>query len=154
MRRCADALYDITLTLWVGGLWAIGFLVAPTLFSALASDRQLAGLLAGKLFALIGWVGLACASYLLLHTLLRMGTTALRRWTFWLLIGMLLLTVVNLFGIQPLLAQIKADAVARQALESVLNKRFAIWHGVSGVVYVAQSLLGVLLISVFRRPVR
>jgi hypothetical protein len=151
MQRLADALYDITLTLWVGGLWAIGFLVAPTLFAALASDRQLAGLLAGKLFALIGWVGLGCASYLLLHTVLRTGTIAVRRWTFWLLIGMLLLTAINLFGIQPLLAQIKADALPRQAIESVLSQRFAIWHGVSGVVYVLQSLLGVLLISGFRR---
>jgi hypothetical protein len=33
MRRLADALYDVMLTLWVGGLWAIGYLVAPTLFA-------------------------------------------------------------------------------------------------------------------------
>jgi hypothetical protein len=154
MRRLADALYDITLTLWVGGLWAIGFLVAPTLFAVLASDRQLAGLLAGKLFALIGWVGLGCASYLLLHTVLRMGTIAWRRWTFWLLL---------------------ADAAAhRRSISSAFNRcsrrsrptpcrdrrwraccsqRFAIWHGVSGVVYVLQSLLGVLLIG-FRRAAR
>jgi hypothetical protein len=40
MRRLADALYDVALTLWVGGLWTIGYLVAPTLFAALSSDRQ------------------------------------------------------------------------------------------------------------------
>jgi hypothetical protein len=34
MRRLADALYDVALTLWVGGLWTIGYLVAPTLFAA------------------------------------------------------------------------------------------------------------------------
>ena len=154
MRRLADVLYDIALTLWVGGLWAIGYLVAPTLFSVLADNRQLAGLLAGKLFTLIGWVGLACASYLLLFTLLRMGTTALRRWTFWLLLAMLLLTVVNLFGIQPLLAQIKADALPRQVMESVLYDRFATWHGVSGIVYLVQSLLGLLLITGVRCSAR
>lgn len=64
MQRFADALYFIALTLWVGGLWAIGYLVAPTIFSTL-TDRQLAGALAGKLFALIGWIGLGCAAYLL-----------------------------------------------------------------------------------------
>ena len=154
MQRLADALYDITLTLWVGGLWAIGFLVAPMLFSVLAGDRPLAGLIAGKLFALIGWVGLGCSTYLLLHSVLRMGRIAWRRWTFWLLLAMLLLTALNLFGIQPLLAQIKADALPRQAIESVLSQRFAIWHGVSGVVYVVQSLLGVLLVSGFRRAAR
>ena len=59
MRRLADALYNIALTLWVGGLWAIGYLVAPTLFAILGGDRPLAGVLAGKLFELIGWIGLA-----------------------------------------------------------------------------------------------
>ncbi|HCZ13225.1 MAG TPA: DUF4149 domain-containing protein [Accumulibacter sp.] len=151
MRRLADALYDIALTLWVGGLWAIGYLVAPTLFAALGNDRQLAGALAGRLFELIGWVGLACASYLLLFTLLRSGSVAMRRWNFWLVVVMLLLTVVGLFGIQPLLAQLKADALPREVMESVLRNRFATWHGVSSVLYLVQSALGLLLVTVFRR---
>ena len=147
MRRLADALYDIALTLWIGGLWVIGGLVAPTLFAALAHDRPLAGLLAGKLFASLGWLGLGCATYLLLHGVLRIGALVLRRWTFWLLVAMLLLTAVSLFGIQPLLAQIKADALPREVMQSVLRDRFATWHGVSGVLYLIQCLLGVLLIS-------
>lgn len=151
MRRLADALYDIALTLWVGGLWAIGYLVAPTLFAVLGNDRRLAGELAGRLFELIGWVGLACASYLLLFTLLRSGSVAMRRWNFWLVVLMLLLTVVGLFGIQPLLAQLKADALPREVMESVLRSRFATWHGVSSVLYLVQSALGLLLVTVFRR---
>jgi hypothetical protein len=147
MRRLADALYDVALTLWVGGLWAIGYLVAPTLFAALSSDRQTAGMLAGKLFELMGWVGLACASYLLLFMLLRSGTIAMRRWNFWLLLLMLLLTAVSLFGLQPLLAQLKADALPREVMESVLRNRFAIWHGVSSILYLVQSVLGLLLVT-------
>ncbi len=147
MRRLADALYNIELTLWVGGLWAIGYLVAPTLFAILGRDRPLAGVLAGKLFELIGWIGLACASYLLLFELLRMGTAAWRRRTVWLLLVMLLLTLVSLFGIQPLLAQIKADALPREVMESVLRNRFATWHGVSSILYLVQSLLGLLLVA-------
>ena len=154
MRRLADALYDIALTLWVGGLWAIGYLVAPTLFAVLGNDRRLAGELAGRLFELIGWVGLACASYLLLFTLLRSGSVAMRRWNFWLVVVMLLLTVVGLFGIQPLLAQLKADALPREVMESVLRSRFATWHGVSSVLYLVQSALGLLLVTVFRRAAR
>ncbi|MCH2219440.1 MAG: DUF4149 domain-containing protein [Dechloromonas sp.] len=46
MRRLAEALYLITIALWVGGLWAIGYIVAPVLFSSLG-DRQLAGMVAG-----------------------------------------------------------------------------------------------------------
>jgi hypothetical protein len=145
VRRFSEALYLVTLTLWVGGLWAIGYLVAPVLFATLA-DRQLAGLLAGKLFALIGWVGLASAAYLLLFMLIRLGRSALKRGVFWLLVAMLAVTVFSQFGIQPLLAQIKADALPRAVMESVLRDRFATWHGVSGILYLVQSVLGLLLV--------
>lgn len=145
MRRFSEALYFITLTLWVGGLWAIGYLVAPVLFATLA-DRQLAGLLAGKLFALIGWVGLVSAAYLLLFMLIRLGRSALKRGVFWLLVAMLVLTVLSQFGIQPLLAQLKADALPREVMESVLRDRFATWHGVSSILYLLQSVLGLLLV--------
>ena len=145
MRRFFEALYLVTLTLWVGGLWAIGYLVAPVLFATLA-DRQLAGMLAGKLFALIGWVGLASAAYLLLFMLIRLGRSALKRGVFWLLVAMLVLTVFSQFGIQPLLAQLKADALPREVMESVLRDRFATWHGVSSILYLVQSVLGLLLV--------
>jgi len=145
VRRFFEALYLVTLTLWVGGLWAIGYLVAPVLFATLA-DRQLAGMLAGKLFALIGWVGLACAAYLLLFMLIRLGRSALKRGLFWLLVVMLVLTVFSQFGIHPLLAQLKADALPREVMESVLRDRFATWHGVSSILYLVQSVLGLLLV--------
>jgi uncharacterized membrane protein len=154
MRRLADALHDVALTLWVGGLWVIGYLVAPTLFATLSNDRQTAGLLAGRLFESMGWVGLACAVYLLLFVLLRVGTTALRRWNFWLLVLMMLLTAVSLFGVQPLLAQLKADALPREVMESVLRNRFAAWHGVSSILYLVQTLLGLLLVTSSGRPTR
>ncbi|MEF8714230.1 MAG: DUF4149 domain-containing protein [Accumulibacter sp.] len=154
MRRLADALYDVMLTLWVGGLWAIGYLVAPTLFVVLGSDRQTAGMLAGKLFELMGWVGLACASYLLLFMLLRSGSAVMRRWRFWLLLLMLVLTAVSLFGLQPLLAQLKADALPREVMESVLRNRFAAWHGVSSILYLVQSVLGLLLVTSAGRGAR
>jgi hypothetical protein len=153
MRRLADALYEVALTLWVGGLWAIGYLVAPTLFATLA-DRQMAGQLAGRLFELIGWVGLGCATYLLLFLWLRLRAVALRRWNFWLILLMLLLTAISLFGLQPLLAQLKADALPREVMESVLRNRFAAWHGVSSILYLLQSLLGLLLVTIFGRGSR
>ncbi|MFZ2853772.1 MAG: DUF4149 domain-containing protein [Rhodocyclaceae bacterium] len=145
MRRFADALYFTALTLWVGGLWAIGYIVAPTIFSTLA-DRQLAGALAGKLFALIGWIGLGCAAYLLIFMLLRVGSAALKRGVFWLVFLMALLTAVSLFGIQPLLMQLKADALPREVMEGVLRDRFATWHGISSILYLLQSLFGLLVV--------
>jgi hypothetical protein len=147
MPRLADALYQIALTCWVGGLWCIGYVVAPTLFSLLGDNRPLAGALAGRLFELIGWIGLTCARYMLSYLLLRLRSVTLRRWDFWLLVLMTLLTVVSLFGIQPLLAQLKADAWPREVMESVLRNRFATWHGISSGLYLLQSVLGLLLVS-------
>lgn len=154
MRRLADALYEVALTFWVGGMWAIGYLVAPTLFATLSADRQMAGALAGRLFEWIGWVGLGCGGYLLLFLLLRGGTAVLRRRNFWLVWLMLLLTAVSLFGLQPLLAQLKADALPREVMESILRDRFVAWHGVSSILYLAQSVLGLMLVISAGRSAR
>lgn len=145
MRRLTEALYLATITLWVGGLWAIGYLAAPVLFASLG-DRQLAGMVAGKLFALIGWLGLGSAAYLLVFLLSRWGGQVFRRGLFWLVILMALLTAASQFGIQPLMAQLKADALPREVMESVLRDRFATWHGISSILYLGQSLLGLWLV--------
>lgn len=131
-------------TLWVGGLWAIGFLVAPILFSLLP-DKTLAGMLAGKFFAAIAWVGIGCGGYLVLFRLFRFGGSAFKQGAFWIALMMLLLTLVGHFGIQPLLAQLKLQA-ATEVMETVTRSRFAVWHGVASILYVCQSLLGMVLV--------
>jgi hypothetical protein len=145
MRKLSEALYLTTIALWVGGLWAIGYLVAPILFSSLG-DRQLAGMLAGKLFAAIGWVGLGGATYLLVFLFARWGAQAFRRSVFWLVLIMTLMAAASQFGIQPLMAQLKADALPREVMESVLRDRFATWHGISSILYLMQSLLGLWVV--------
>ncbi len=145
MQKLSEALYLVVLTLWVGGLWAIGYLAAPVLFASLG-DRQLAGLVAGQLFALIGWIGLGGAAYLLVFLVARWGGQVLRRAVFWLVIVMALLTAASQFGIQPLMAQLKADALPREVMESVLRDRFVAWHGVSSILYLVQSVLGLWLV--------
>ena len=146
MRRLADSLHAVILTLWVGGLWVIGYLVAPTLFSTIA-DRALAGVVAGKLFALIGWVGVGGGAYLLVFMRLRHGAAAWRNWSFRLLLAMWLLAAASLFGIQPLMAQMKADALPLDVMESALRGRFAAWHGISSVLYLLQSLFGLWVVA-------
>lgn len=145
MRKLSEALYFSSITLWVGGMWAIGYLAAPVLFASLG-DRQLAGMVAGKLFAWIGWVGLGCAVYLLLFLIFRAGAQVFRRAVFWLVLLMVVLTAASQFGIQPLMAQLKADALPREVMESMLRDRFVAWHGVSSILYLMQSLLGLWLV--------
>ncbi|MDA8390197.1 MAG: DUF4149 domain-containing protein [Gammaproteobacteria bacterium] len=54
MGRTQQAVARIAAALWAGGLWAIGYAVAPLLFARL--PLALAGGLAGRLFAI--WQGL------------------------------------------------------------------------------------------------
>ena len=145
MKSLADALYAIALTLWIGGLWVIGYLVAPTLFYTL-SDRALAGSLAGKLFTLIAYVGIGCAAYLMLFRMARFGGACFKQGIFWIVLVMLLLTLAGEFGVQPILASLRHQALPQQALESVFRDRFSTWHGVASVLYVMQSVLGLLLV--------
>lgn len=145
MRRLSEALYLFSITLWVGGLWAIGYMAAPVLFASLG-DRQLAGMVAGKLFALIGWVGMGCAAWLLVFLVARSGGQVFKRGVFWLVVVMALMTIVSQFGIQPLMVQLKLDAMPREVMESVLRDRFAAWHGISSILYMVQSLLGLWLV--------
>jgi hypothetical protein len=67
---------------------------------------------------------------------------------------MVLMTVVSHFGIQPLMVQLKADALPREVMESVLRDRFATWHGISSILYLAQSLLGLWLVVWANRGLR
>jgi MFS family permease len=150
MGRIADALQSIMATLWVGGMWAIGYVVAPVLFSRLG-DRALAGLVAGKLFSLIAWIGIASAVYLLVFRTVRYGSAVFKQGVFWIVLLMLALVCAGEFGIQPIMAALKAEALPKQVMESVLRDRFAAWHGVSSVLYIIQSLLGATLIVLLGR---
>jgi uncharacterized membrane protein len=151
MRKLADLLYVFAITLWVGGLWAIGYVVAPTLFHELSANRALAGNLAGRMFTMIAWVGIVCAAYLMLLLFLRRGVAAFRSGVFWLVLLMLLLTLAGHFGVQPIMAQLKSEALPREVMETVLRDRFARWHGVSSVLYLIQSVLGAALVALQQR---
>ena len=153
MRKLAEGIYWITLTLWIGGLWPIGYMVAPVLFATLES-RQMAGLVAGRLFELIGWVGLVSFVYVFGFLCTRWRMRLLQRRIFWLLVVMVVLTAVSQFGIQPMMAQLKAEALPRDVMESVLRDRFTQWHGISSILYLMQSMLGLWVMVSANRELR
>ena len=57
MHLTAQRVFVFILTLWVGSIITVGYLVAPTLFATL-SDRQVAGMVAGSLFRLEGTISM------------------------------------------------------------------------------------------------
>lgn len=60
---------SILLAFWVGGIWTIGYLVAPVLFTTLP-DRSVAALVAGRLFSDSAVIGLYLGSLLMLLMLI------------------------------------------------------------------------------------
>ena len=153
MKVLTEAIYAIALTLWIGGMWAIGYIVAPTLFYSLP-DRTLAGMLAGKLFTLIAYVGIGCAIYILFFRVVRFGGACFRHGVFWTVLAMLVLMLAGEFGVQPILSSLKNQALPASVMESVFRDRFVAWHGVASVLYLILSVLGVVLVWLHGRSSR
>lgn len=145
MKSIAHHLAALLTTAWVGALWATGYLAVPVLFIS-QPDRQLAGMLAGQMFTLVGYLGMACGIYLLIHRSIISGKASLRQPMFWIVAAMLLLTLAIQCGIQPIMTDLKAQALPLDVMHSAFADRFRMLHRVSGTIYLIQSLLGAYLV--------
>jgi len=145
MKNIVHHTASLAITAWVGGLWAIGYIAVSVLFRA-QPDKQLAGMLSGQMLTVVSYIGIVCGAYLLLYLLAISGKTAVREWVFWLVTAMLAITLLLQFGIYPLMADIKLQAQSPDVMQSALASRFKMWHGISSVLYLLESLFGVPLI--------
>ncbi|MFM9912179.1 MAG: DUF4149 domain-containing protein [Methylophilaceae bacterium] len=145
MQRVFDQFAWILLVAWIGALWATGWLVAPLIFNIL-TDKVLAGNLAGAMFTRLAYFGIIAAFMLLIHRLSVFGLQAFKQSYFWIIVAMLLLILAGQFGIQPILAHLKAQAGAVNVMQSVFADRFAHWHGIASVAYLIECMLGVALV--------
>lgn len=145
MKNLPAFISHLTITAWVGALWAVGYLAVPVLFYT-QPDRQLAGMLAGVMFSWVAWLGLACGGYLLGFWLMTAGASAWRNTAFRLVLAMLLLTLVSHFGLQPMMNELKAQALPLEVMKSPLARPFGMLHGISSILYLLQSLLGAALV--------
>lgn len=145
MKNLPHHLATLLTTAWVGGLWAIGYLAAPVLFSA-QPDKQLAGMLAGQMFSWISYAGMVCGAYLLTYHFIMFNRLAAHRGLFWLVICMLFITLLLLYGIQPMMADLKLQALPADVMNSAFADRFKSLHGISQIFYLLQSLLGAFLL--------
>lgn len=132
------AIEKLLLTAWVGGLWAIGYIAAPTLFSVL-DDRKLAGALAGEMFHIVNWLGLICGVALLLLLLKRCGRT----WRLWFVLAMVILVANSQFVLQPMMAELKLQGIVPG---SDAASRFGMLHGVASILYLLTGLLGMAVV--------
>lgn len=145
MKKYFDGLAVLLASVWVGGMWAIGYIAVPVLFQSLP-DKAVAGMVAGKLFAIMAYVGIFSAMYILTLAYVKSGKWVFRQSLFWVVVLMLLITLLGQFGLQPLLAELKSLALPHYVMDSPYADRFRFWHGVSSIAFLVQSLLGALLL--------
>lgn len=136
--KIIESVHNVITVLWVGSIWAIGYISAPVLFSVL-ENRKLAGEVAGVQFEIIAWLGLACGALLMILTVLRAG----RVWQFWVILTMVILVAVGLFGIQPIMQELKASGLVPGSAEVTQFGRF---HAAASILYSITSLLGLVLV--------
>ncbi len=137
------------LSLWVGALWSIGYLAVPTVFAAL-DDRVLAGMVAGKMFTGVSFIGIGCGSALLASFWLQ----SVKPWherRVQLLLTMLLLVLLGEFILQPQMAALKAQGLVEG---SGVAARFGVLHGVASLLYFANSVIGMVLLVMMGLPRR
>ncbi len=138
-----EGIERVTLTAWVGGLWATGYLAAPVLFKVL-DDRRLAGELAGHMFKIIAVVGLVCGAILLGLAIAQSGARWLRSWRGVTLLVMIVLVAVGLLVLQPMIQDVKAQGLMEG---SDAARRFGMLHGVSSLLYLVTSVCGLALVG-------
>lgn len=129
----------VLLTLWVGLLWGIGYLAVPILFSSL-EDRLLAGMLAGKMFTAVSFIGLGCGLVLLVMSL---SSRPLRDARLRLLVLMLALVAIGEFVFQPMMAELKEQGLVAG---SDAAARFGMLHGAASLLYLVNSIAGLFLL--------
>jgi hypothetical protein len=126
-------------TLWVGGLWAVGYVVAPFLFAQL-DETRVAGALAGGLFEVMAWISVACGTLLLFLESGSPRPPGLRRMRRWVIAAMLACMTLSVWGLRPWMQ-------AARLADGSPGENFALWHGISAALYLVASLSGILLVA-------
>jgi hypothetical protein len=125
---------------WIGALWTICGIVAPTLFTIL-DDRHLAGQIAGTFFGMVAWAGVV-SGILLLATRVLGGRVRDPWLVVWTAVAALL----------PLASILLLTPVMDAARASGDMARFGTLHGVSAVLFGGACLAGIGVVLRLTRP--
>ncbi|HEX3396684.1 MAG TPA: DUF4149 domain-containing protein [Steroidobacteraceae bacterium] len=120
--------FRVAVVLWAGSLWSLLW-VAAALFYFL-SDRQVAGIIAGRLFSIETYLGIGVGALALLlpnRSRFRLGFLAVA------------LLAVNEWILKRWMNLAQAHGTA-------LGLRFGAWHGISALLYVLACLCVLVMI--------
>jgi len=148
MHGTAQRVFVFALALWVGSLITIGYIVAPALFITL-EDPQAAGAVAGGLFYVESNISMVTGVLLLVlaNLLVKRGLNRYRA-VRWFLLVMLLAAAGNAFITQPMMDALRQEAIelGLAVMQSPMAQSFKRLHGVSSVLYLLQSVVGLVIL--------
>ena len=136
----------LLLSVGVGGMLVLAYVAVPVVFQQLP-DRLLAGKLAGEILVYSNYLSLLCFS--LLIPLASWSTFQKNNIVFWdkmylvLLLCVFGLIVINQFIIFPNMRELKDLVAPLDVMLSPKRAEFVWWHGISSVLYLTHSLLGI-----------
>ena len=144
MENFLNKLSVILTTLWVGSLWSM-LMVTSVLFHKIPS-AYIAGAIAEDMFAYINYFGIFTALFLIFIGFKKSGIKLLKKSYFWIIFMMLVVIMINYFGINPFLEVLKIEALSKEVMESVFSERYRTWHGIASVAYLLECFLGIILV--------
>lgn len=131
--------------LWAGSVWAVSYLAAPSAFAVLDSTQ--AGSVVSVMLTRSAWLACAMAVLLALVVMRSRDLEARRRRLLFMLVaGMLGCSLIVYLGLQPAMAAIREAAGPAGVRASPGWHTFMALHGVSQVLYLAESILGAVLV--------
>jgi hypothetical protein len=144
----AQRVFVVLAGLWVGSLLAVGYLVAPAIFSTM-TDRQAAGMVAGAVFKFEAYFSLiVCIGLMVLANLLVSRGLNQFRMIRWLLLAMLFCAILAAFVFIPWMETLRDEALL-QGMPVMLSpsaQLFSRLHGFSSVFFMIESVLGIWLV--------
>jgi len=144
-----QAVERVLLTLWVGGLWMTGLVVAPVLFRNY--ERMVAGDIAGRLFAAVSLLGMVCGALLLAFAAARARQRVWRDWRVAVLVVMLAITIIGELGLAARMRELKELMILPPVAPDVLSE-FGRLHGIASLLFLVNSALGLVLVIFGIRP--
>ena len=147
MTNIVHVLYNLVLSLWIGGISIFTFLMTPVIFRSF--ERDMAGRIVGKLFP--GYFIFMLVLSILALLLFLAARNAAVSWRTLSLVLIVLALVINLFvtfKLHPDIKQVKQEIHSFEELspEDPLRKKFGKLHAVSAVLNLLLLADGVTLL--------
>ncbi len=128
---------------WVGGTLTIATIIIPLLFRNL--DQVTAANIAGQIFNINAYVGMAALVVVMLNTALINGRKFIYIRKFWYACIMELLLAINYFAIFPIIVTLRSKLIDVTNKVFLSNNEFSLWHSLSTSLFVLCCIFGVLL---------